>query len=169
MLAPVDGGQVQPVNPVLAMSAPKVAVGFANFDKADWQISTDSTFATTVYNKAGSDDLTMHTTKGLNLTTTLGVDFFARGRQRTTDGTYTPWAVPIRFGLRPEYSDPIFGLRRVFSRRYGQAFMYNIDPGGNIIHISERYWRAHPLYAFVKQTIVVGKNSQGKNVKNKMV
>ena len=169
MLAPVDGGQVQPVNPVLAMSAPKVAVGFANFDKADWQISTDSTFATTVYNKAGSDDLTMHTTEGLNLTTTLGVDFFARGRQRTTDGTYTPWAVPVRFGLRPEYSDPIFGLRRVFSRRYGQAFMYNIDPGGNIVHISERYWRAHPLYAFVKQTIVVGKNSQGKNVESEMV
>lgn len=169
MLAPVDGGQVQPVNPVLAMSAPKTAAGFANFDKADWQISADSTFATTVYDKAGSDDLTMHTTEGLNLTTTLGVDFFARGRQRTTDGTYTPWAIPVRFGLRPEYSDPIFGLRRIFSKKHNCPFVYNIDPEGNIVHISERYWRAHPLYAFVKQTVVVGKNGQGENVESEMV
>ena len=93
MTVPSDGSEASAVNPVLGMSSPKVLAGTGNFDKGDWQISTDSTFATTIYNAQGTDDLTFHTATGLNLATALGVDFFARGRQRATDGTYTPWAV----------------------------------------------------------------------------
>ena len=159
MLAPVDNGQVHSTNPVLAMSSPKVAVGSANFDKADWQVSTDSTFGTTVYNAQATDDLTMHTTKGLNLVTALGVDFFARGRQRTSDGTYTPWATPVRFSVRPDYSDPIFGLRRIFSKRYSRPFVETIDPEGNYVFIPQQYWDTHPLYAFVKQNVTISQES----------
>lgn len=159
MLLPQDGSEVSAIDPVLGMSSPKVLAGTGNFDKGDWQISTDSTFATTLYDAQGTDDLTFHTTTGLNLTTTLGMDFFARGRQRTTDGTYTPWAIPVRFGLRPEYSDPIFGLRRIFSKKYNRPFVYNIDPEGNIVRISQRYWDTHPLYAFAKQSIVISPES----------
>ena len=139
MVLPQDGAEVSAIDPVLGMTSPKVLAGTGNFDKGDWQISTDSTFATTLYDAQGTDDLTFHTTTGLNLTTALGVDFFARGRQRTTDGTYTPWAIPVRFGLRPEYSDPIFGLRRIFSKKYTRPFVYNIDPEGNVVHITQRY------------------------------
>ena len=159
MILPQDGAEVSAIDPVLGMSSPKVMAGTGNFDKGDWQISTDSTFATTLYNAQGTDDLTFHTTTGLNLTTTLGVDFFARGRQRTTDGTYTPWAAPVRFGLRPEYSDPIFGLRRIFSKKYNCPFVYNIDPEGRIVHISQHYWDNHALYAFAKQSIVISPES----------
>ena len=159
-------GEAPALSPVLGMSSPKVLAGTGNFDKGDWQVSTDSTFATTLYNAQGTDDLTFHTTAGLNLTTTLGVDFFARGRQRTTDGTYTPWAVPVRFGLRPEYSDPIFGLRRIFSKKYNRPFVYNIDPEGKIVNISRRYWDTHALYAFAKQSIVISPESP--DVKSEM-
>ena len=168
MLAPVDGGQVQGINPVLAMSAPKVAVGSANFDKADWQVSTDSTFGTTIYDKVASDDITMHTTENLNMVAAIGVDYFARGRQRTTDGIYTPWAIPVRFGVRSGYEDPIFGLRRIFSKRMTRPYAYNIDIEGNMVHIAKRYWDLHPLYTFLKQDIVVGKNAQGADVKSEM-
>ncbi|WP_298779168.1 hypothetical protein, partial [uncultured Fretibacterium sp.] len=159
-------GEAPALSPVLGMSSPKVLAGTGNFDKGDWQVSTDSTFATTLYNAQGTNDLTFHTTAGLNLTTTLGVDFFARGRQRTTDGTYTPWAVPVRFGLRPEYSDPIFGLRRIFSKKYNRPFVYNIDPEGKIVNISRRYWDTHALYAFAKQSIVISPESP--DVKSEM-
>lgn len=155
MTVPSDGSEASAVNPVLGMSSPKVLAGTGNFDKGDWQISTDSTFATTIYNAQGTDDLTFHTATGLNLATALGVDFFARGRQRATDGTYTPWAVPVRFGLRPEYSDPIFGLRRIFSKKYNRPFVYNIDPEGNIVYITQRYWDTHALYAFAKQNVAI--------------
>lgn len=168
MTAPSDGGEASAVNPVLGMSSPKVLAGTGNFDKGDWQISTDSTFATTLYDAQGTDDLIFHTTTGLNLTTTLGMDFFARGRQRATDGTYTPWAVPVRFGLRPEYSDPIFGLRRIFSKRYGHAFVYNIDPEGKIVRISKAYWAKHPLYQFPKRNLVVAQKAGGENIVSEM-
>lgn len=166
MTVPSDGSEASAVNPVLGMSSPKVLAGTGNFDKGDWQISTDSTFVTTIYNAQGTDDLVFHTTTGLNLATVLGVDFFARGRQRSTDGTYTPWAVPVRFGLRPEYSDPIFGLRRIFSKRYGRPFVYNIDPEGNVVYIPQRYWDTHALYAFAKQNVVISQESP--DVKSEM-
>ena len=106
MTVPSDGSEASAVNPVLGMSSPKVLAGTGNFDKGDWQISTNSTFATTIYNAQGTDDLTFHTATGLNLATALGVDFFARGRQRATDGTYTlgcPRAVrPAAGVLRPD-------------------------------------------------------------------
>lgn len=166
MTVPSDGGEASAVNPVLGMTSPRVLAGTGNFDKGDWQISTDSTFATTLYNAQGTDDLTFHATTGLNLATALGVDFFARGRQRATDGTYTPWAVPVRFGLRPEYSDPIFGLRRIFSKKYNRPFVYNIDQDGNVVHIPQRYWDTHALYAFVKQNVVISQESP--DVKSEM-
>ena len=143
-------------------------MGTGNFDKGDWQISTDSTFATTIYNAQGTDDLTFHTATGLNLATVLGVDFFARGRQRATDGTYTPWAVPVRFGLRPEYSDPIFGLRKIFSKKYKRPFVYNIDPEGKVVHIPQRYWDTHALYQFPKQNLVVAQKTGGGDIISEM-
>ena len=166
MTVPSDGSEASAVNPVLGMSSPKVLAGTGNFDKGDWQISTDSTFATTLYDAQGTDDLVFHSTTGLNLATALGVDFFARGRQRATDGTYTPWAVPVRFGLRPDYSDPIFGLRRIFSKKYNRPFVYNIDPEGNVVHIPQRYWDTHALYAFVKQNVVISQETP--DVKSEM-
>lgn len=168
MTVPSDGSEASAVNPVLGMTSPKVLAGTGNFDKGDWQISTDSTFATTLYDAQGTDDLTFHTATGLNLATALGVDFFARGRQRATDGTYTPWAVPVRFGLRPEYSDPIFGLRRIFSKKYNRPFVYNIDPEGNVVHIPQRYWDTHPLYQFPKQNLVVAQKTGGGDIISEM-
>ena len=168
MTVPSDGGEASAVNPVLGMTSPRVLAGTGNFDKGDWQISTDSTFATTLYNAQGTDDLTFHATTGLNLATALGVDFFARGRQRATDGTYTPWAVPVRFGLRPEYSDPIFGLRRIFSKKYNRPFVYNIDPEGEIVYIPKTYWNNHPLYQFSKRKLVVAQKEGGEEIISEM-
>lgn len=155
MTLPVDQGQVHPINPVLAMTPPKVAAGTANFDKADWQVSTDSAFGTTIYDAAQTDDLIMHTTRGLNLATSLGAEFFARGRQRTTSGEYTPWAEPVRFGVRPEYDDPVFGVRRRFSRQYKRAFVHHIDRHGDDVFIPKSYFDRHPLYAFARQNVVL--------------
>lgn len=170
MLAPVDGGQVQGINPVLAMSAPKVAVGSAIFDKADWQVSTDSTFGTTIYDKVASDDITMHTTENLNLVAAIGVDYFARGRQRTTLGEYTPWALPVRFGIRPAFNSDIFGLRRIFSKSEGRVICQNIDINGDVVYITKNYWDQHPLYAFAKQQVVMTQDTTtGQNIIGDMV
>lgn len=156
MIIPADGGEASAYNPLLAMTTPKVVGGVAEFDKADWQISTDSTFATTLYDAPGTDDLVTHIAKDLNLTVVQASDFYARGRQRLKDGTYTPWARPVRFGLRPEFDDPVFGLRRVFSKKYGVPMLFNIDEDGDVVYIPKRYWDRHPLYLFARQDINFG-------------
>ena len=168
MLIPSDGMALPRYNPVLAMSSPKVAAGVANFDKADWQISSDRTFATTLYSATDTPDLAVHRAQGLNLTTVVGTDFFARGRQKTVTGEATPWAVPARFSLLPEYDNPVFGFRRVFSKLHKQPFVSNIDLDGNEVYIPKSYWDKHPLYAFARQDIVLGKDSGGVNVVSEM-
>lgn len=156
MVIPADGGEVRSVNPILAMTSPKVAAGVANFDAADWQISANSAFETTLYEALGTPHLTLHQTEGLNLASAIGAEFYARGRQRTDAGEYTPWAVPARFALRPDYDDPVFGMRRVFSKKYNTPIVCQIDPEGNPVHIPKSYFDQHPLYAFPASEIPLG-------------
>lgn len=169
MIIPADGGEASAFSPLLAMSTPKVVGGVGEFDKADWQISTDSTFATTLYDAQGTDDLITHIAQNLNLSVISASDFYARGRQRMTGGQYSPWARPVRFGLRPEFDEPVFGLRRVFSKKYGVLFLANIDENGEIVYISQRYWDRHPLYKLPRQDINLGKDYNNADVISEMV
>lgn len=155
MILPADGGQARAIDPILAMSSPKVIAGSANFDAADWQVSNDQSWASTLYSAEGTEDLTVHQTEGLNLATALGLAFYARGRQRTSTGEWSLWSVPARFDIRPEYEDLVFGLRKIFSKKYGTVFVFNIDQEGNVVSIPPKYWDNHPLYAFPKQVINV--------------
>lgn len=156
MLAPLDGGVLPAVDPVLVMSQPKVMAGTAIFDKADWQISTDNTFGTQLYSAEGTASTTMHATRDVDLTSVLGVDFYARGRQGTTTGEYTPWSVPVHFSIKPDYDAPIFGFRRIFSNTFQQPFIYHIDEDGEIVHIRQSYFDNHPLYALPDERVLVG-------------
>ena len=168
MLMPTEGGELPPVNPILAMSSPKVLAGAENFDAADWQISNDHSFASTLYSASESAGVTVHMTEGVNLATALGVQFYARGRQRTSSGEWSPWAVPASFTVRPDFDDPIFGMRRIFSKTWGQALIYNIDQDGKQVSVPHEYWDRHPLLAFPHQTVVVGQNSSGDDVSSEM-
>ena len=154
MVTPVNGSALPPVNPVLAMSSPKTLIGTADFDKADWQIASDMAFETLLYDASDTDSLTLRLTEDLDLSGN-GTDFFARGRQKTTRGDATPWAAPARFRLRPKYDDPVFGMRRIFSKKYGQPFIWQIDREGVKVNIPKSYFDRHPLYAFTEQTITV--------------
>ena len=156
MLMPTEGGELPPVNPILAMSSPKVIAGSANFDAADWQVTNDQSFETTLYSAAANEDVTVHRTEGLNLATALGSAFYARGRQRTSTGEWSPWAVPVSFVPRPDYDDPIFGMRRIFSRRHNSPWIWNIDPEGKQVYIPPSYFDKHPLYSFPVQDIPIG-------------
>ena len=169
MLIPSDGMALPRYNPTLVMSSPKVAAGVANFDKADWQISSDSTFATTLYSATDTPDLAVHRAQGLNLTTVIGTDFFARGRQKTDTGEATPWAVPARFSLLPEYDNPVFGFRRVFSTRLGLPLIMHIGLDGEPVYIPKSYFDRHPLYAFAKQKYLLGKGTSGQDIESDMV
>lgn len=155
MIIPADGGEASAFSPLLAMSTPQVVGGVGEFDKADWQVSTDSTFATTLYDAQGTDDLVTHVPRDLNLSIVQASDFYARGRQRMTGGQYSPWARPVRFGLRPEFDDPIFGVRRIFSKKHGIAMLSNIDENGETVYIPMRYWNKHPLYLFLRQDVTL--------------
>ena len=156
MLMPTEGGELPPVNPILAMSSPKMIAGSANFDAADWQVTNDQSFETTLYSAAANEDVTVHKTEGLNLATALGAAFYARGRQRTSTGEWSPWAVPVSFVPRPDYDDPIFGMRRIFSRRHNAPLIWNIDPEGKQVYIPPAYFDRHPLYSFPVQDIPIG-------------
>lgn len=169
MLIPSDGMALPRYNPVLAMSSPKVAAGVANFDKADWQISTDRTFATTLYSATDTPDLAIHRAQGVNLATAAATDFFARGRQKTATGEATPWAVPARFSLLPEYDNPVFGFRRVFSTRLGLPLTMHIGLDGEPVYIPKSYFDRHPLYAFEKQKYLLGKGTSGQDIESDMV
>ena len=156
MLMPAADSGVPPVNPILAMSSPKMIAGSANFDAADWQVSNEQAFASPLYSAAGSADVTTHRTSGLNLATALGEEFYARGRQRTSTGDWSDWAEPVRFHARPDYDDPIFGMRRIFSKKYGRPYVWTIDQDGEQVYIPPAYFDAHPLYAFPVQDIPIG-------------
>lgn len=171
MVLPSDGGSLLRKNPVMVMTSPKVLAGAANFTKADWQISSDSTFATTIYNAADVVDLSMHATQSVNLDVAIGTEFFARGRQKTDANESTPWSIPARFTLLPEYDAPVFGLRRRFNRSLGVVFCWNIDADGKIVNIAPGYFAKHPLYSFAKQNVVIGQTaaSGGTNVTSEMV
>ena len=164
MLMPVEGGELPPVDPILAMSSPKVIAGSANFDAADWQITNDQSWASTLYSVSESEDVRLHVAEGVNLATALGATFYARGRQRTSDGEWSPWAVPVSFVPRPDYDDPVFGMRRIFSKKYGQPYVWNIDPEGNQVYIPPSYFETHPLYAFPVQDLPIGDTGLTSNV-----
>ena len=140
---------------LLSMSTPRIVGGVGEFDQGDWQISTDNTFATTIYDAQGTNDLVTHIPHDVNLSVVQASDFYARGRQRMKNGQYSPWARPVCFGLRPEFDDPIFGLRRIFSKKYGVAMLANIDENGDTVHIPRRYWEKHPLYLFPRQDVTL--------------
>ena len=173
MLMPVDGGEVPQSNPILAMSRSKVIAGTANFTKADWQVSTDPTFTNTLYNAQGISDVTMHWTENLHLGSSIGTEFYARGRQwpegwTAEDADKIPWAPSVHFTVRPDYEDPIFGLRRVFSKRYKRTFVYNIDQEGKEVHIKRSYWEHHPLYAFPEENVLLGMESSNNEIRSAM-
>lgn len=168
MIIPADGGEASAFNPLLAMSTPKIVGGVGEFDQADWQISTDSTFATTIYDAQGTNDLVTHIPHDVNLSVVQASDFYARGRQRMKNGEYSPWAHPVRFGLSPEFDEPIFGLRRVLSRKYNTITIYNIDEAGNAIYIPKRYFDKHPLYQFARQDVTLGQQPDGSSVVSEM-
>lgn len=164
MLMPTEGGELPPVNPFLAMTSPKVLAGAENFDVADWQVSNDQSFESTLYSASESEGVTVHRTEGVNLATALGVQFYARGRQRTSGGEWSPWAVPVSFTVRPDYEEPVFGMRRVFSKKYGRASIWQIDPEGRQVHIPHSYFDRHPLYAFPVSDLPIGETGLASNM-----
>lgn len=166
MMLPPDGGEMAAVSPVLGMTEPKVMMGTASFDAADWQVSADRTFATTLYEATETTDMLVHRCEGLRLASALGSEFWARGRQRTTAGEWTPWAYPAQATIRPEYTDPVFGMRRVFNKTYERALVYHLDADGNVIDLPKSYFDAHPLYQFPTREFRIGETSAGASVES---
>ncbi|MBQ7263676.1 MAG: fibronectin type III domain-containing protein [Synergistaceae bacterium] len=164
MMLPPDGGEMSATSPMLGMSEPKVMMGTASFDAADWQVSADRTFATTLYEATETTDMLTHRCDGLRLASALGSEFFVRGRQRTTGGEWTPWAYPARATIRTGYTDPIFGMRRVFNKTYERPLVYHIDADGDVIDLPKEYFDAHPLYQFPTQEFHIGETSAGASV-----
>ena len=156
IILPVDGGEAAANNPVMSMSAPAALIGTADFSAADWQISDDNTFATTLYNAADTTNITLNIPENLDLSTKSAAMLYARGRQKTSAGDYTDWSKSVHFKISPEYDNPIFGFRRIFSKRTGYPTAYNIDLDGNPIYISQKYFDNHPLYQFPVTDIPVG-------------
>ena len=150
MTIPTEGGQVRGNNPIFGMTSPKTMVGTAVFDKADWQIANHSTFTenSILYEANNTTNLTLHQTDGVSLASANTLDFYARGRQGTNNNEWTPWSSPVRFGIRPDYDDPVFGTRKVFSYKYNSNFIFQIDAEGNIVNIPHSYFDKHPLYQF---------------------
>ena len=171
MLLPASDTTVPASNPILGMSVPQVITGVANFVTSDWQVATDSAFIDPIYNKTDSPDRTVHACLGLNLETALGVEFYTRGRTKTDGGIYSPWAIPTRFKVKPPYTDPIFGFRRIFpvSNPTKYVEMYNIDREGNKVILTTPYFNSHPLYKFTPHKVNIGKDSSNNDVYSDMV
>ena len=163
MAIPVNGGIVRAKDPILAMSTAKMLVGASSLDKANWQIAANPNFDPVLYQAMDSDDVTLHQATGLNLTTALGTEFYARGQQRTVEGDWSPWAT-VHFGIRPDYEDLVFGVRKIFSKRYGVPFVFNIDPTGEIVSIPKKYWDNHPLYQFTTEEVFVKEGQTAGNL-----
>ena len=155
IVTPSDGGFIPAVNPLLAMSSPATLIGEAEFSAADWQIAVDRDFVEPLYSAADSTDLSIHETANVNLTSEGNVDFFVRGRQKTSGGLYTPWSAPAHVKRQPQYTSLIFGMRRIFSKRYGKPCIWQIDEDGNEIRLPKSYFNNHPLYAFPLKDITV--------------
>lgn len=145
---PSDGGVNNNINPFFVMTSPQVLLGIANFNKSDWQVSTDINFNHIIYEATDQDNLTFHRSINLNLMNSGSVDFFVRGRQKTVDAHYTPYSIPVKFGLENSqgiYDKHVFGLRRTFNEN-GSHQCYNIDENGDKINLSKQYFDNHPLY-----------------------
>ena len=158
MIIPPNNGEARSTDPILAMKKAKVAAGVALFDKADWQIAANPDFNPVLYEALGTDNLTMHQAKDVILSSAVGADFYARGRQwpvGETDETKVPWSPAVHFGIRPDYEDPVFGVRKIFSKQYGVPFVFNIDPNGEIVSIPKKYWDNHPIYTCFDEENVV--------------
>lgn len=154
MIIPPNNGEARASDPILAMKRAKVAAGVAIFDKADWQIAANPDFNPVLYEALGTDNLTMHQAKDVILSSSVGADFYARGRQwpvGETDESKVPWSPAVHFGIRPDYEDPVFGVRKIFSKRYGVPFVFNIDPLGEIVSIPKKYWDNHLLYSALSE------------------
>lgn len=145
---PSDGGVNNNINPFFVMTSPQTLLGVANFNKSDWQVATDIDFNTIIYEALDQDNLTFHRSNNLNLVSNGSVDFYVRGRQKTTNATYTPYSIPVKFGLESSqslYDKHVFGLRRTFNEN-GTHQIYNIDENGDKINLTKAYFDHHPLY-----------------------
>ena len=158
MVLPLNGGEASANNTVMSMSAPEVLIGTASFTSADWQISNDETFATILYNAADTGSTTLNIPESLDLSSVKSSTLYARGRQKTSGGDYTDWSKTVHFKVSPEYDNPIFGFRRIFSSRTGYPIAYNIDLDGNPVYIPKKYFDNHPLYQFPVTTLEIGES-----------
>ena len=154
MIIPTDGGIVRAKDPIFAMSTAKMLVGATIIDKANWQIAANSNFDPLLYEAIETNEVTLHQANNLNLTTTLGTDFYVRGQQGTVEGDWSPWTT-VHFGIRPDYEDLVFGVRKLFSKKYSVPFVWNIDPEGNIVSIPKKYWNNHPMYVALNEEMAV--------------
>ena len=158
MTIPTNGGIVRSKDPIFAMSSGKTLLGVASFESANWQISNNPDFSPILYEAYDTPSTTMHQADGLELTSANSVDFYVRAQQKTSNGEFTPWSIPVRFGIRPAYEDLVFGMRRIFSKING-PMVFQLDAEGNIISIPTSYFNKHPLYQFPLNEIFVGNSN----------
>lgn len=145
---PSSGGKNSNINPFFLMTQPEALIGAANFHKSDWEVATDIDFNNKIYDALEQDNLTYHRSTNLNLVASTGTTFYVRARQKTVNGDYTPWSIPVNFGLEStlsDYSSNIFGFRRIFNEA-GDWVIYNIDENGDKINLPKSYFDLHPLY-----------------------
>ena len=149
MVLPPDGGVAAANNPILAMTQAQTMAGVTNFVKADWQIANNPEFTPPLlYEASQVDTLTLHQADGVNLASAVGAEFYARGRQKAITGEWTGWSPAVRFRLKENYTDLVFGIRKVFSKKNNVPLVYNIDTEGNQVSITKKYWDNHPMYQF---------------------
>lgn len=147
IIMPVDGGLIPDLDPLLAMSSPIALVGDAEFSAAEWQIATDKAFSSQIYTASDTEKLTLHETS-VDLAVENTVDFYVRGRQKTSGGFYTPWSAPAHVIRQPRYDKLVFGMRRIFSSTPERPYIYQLDEDGNEIQLPRTYFERHPLYSF---------------------
>ena len=176
MAMPQYDAIVPEYNTVLAMTVPIALTGAVSFISSDWQVATDAAFTQPVlYEALNSSDITLHLVAGLTLSAAPGVEFYARGRSKTSIGDYSPWTIPTKFRCKPDYTYPIFGFRRIFptttylTNPTAPIQMHHLDKDGNIIYLPESYFNRHPLYRFMQYKVYIGKDTNDSDAFSEMV